>query len=259
MEYAHAEQPREPAGHVVWCSGVTYGAERAARPAFHAHVIAVERWLDAPKISSFTYLSSTRVYDRCYATSEDTELLLKSDAIYAFTKGAGETLVLSAAPSGRVVRLSNVYGSRPESPLFLNDILRQAVLARRIGLQSGIGSSKDYIGLAETLDVLPRIALLGRERIYNVAAGYNTTSGEIIDTLRRIDPEIAVEIPAGAHASVTPQVSVARVRDEFGFVTRPLIEALPELYRDAVAFFKRGAARPAGSAVPGRGDGAASD
>jgi nucleoside-diphosphate-sugar epimerase len=257
-EVPHAEPARGAVGNVVWCSGVTYGAEQSARDAFRAHVVAVERWLDADGIASFTYLSSTRVYDHVVRTTEDTPLLLRSDAIYALTKGAGETLVLSSAPGGRVVRMSNVYGTRPSSPLFLNDVLRQAALHRRIKLQTSLDSAKDYVGLSETIAVIPRIALHGRERVYNVAAGYNTTSREIVDGLRALDPRIVVDVPDPAPRAVTPEISVARIRAEFGFHSRPLTAALPELYRDAVAQFSGASARLAGSATPGRGDGAAS-
>jgi len=236
---SHGDAPAGVAGHVVWCSGVAHGADGAPRPSFRAHVIAIEGWLDAPEIASFTYLSSTRLYDLCDSTNEDTDLILRHDAIYAMTKAAGEALVIAAAPGGRVVRLSNVYGSRPESPLFLNDVLRQAALGRRVRLHTSLDSAKDYVGLDETLEVLPRIALAGRERIYNLAAGRNTTNGEIVAALQHNDPTIELVVDADAPRRISPPVAVTRIQNEFGFAPRPLIDAIPDLYRDACAYFER--------------------
>src|SRR5690242_6703220 len=75
LEFAHADAVEDAVGHLVWCSGVVYGAERSVRDTYRAHVIDVERWLDAPKLASFTYLSSTRMYDYVDRTSEDQALL----------------------------------------------------------------------------------------------------------------------------------------------------------------------------------------
>jgi UDP-glucose 4-epimerase len=83
---SHFEPPHAAAGRIVWCSGVAHGADDAPRPSFRAHVAAIDRWLDAPDITSFTYLSSTRLYDNCASTNEDTDLVLRHDAIYAMTK-----------------------------------------------------------------------------------------------------------------------------------------------------------------------------
>lgn len=258
-EFTHAESARAPVGHLIWCSGVTYGAQQSVRDAYRAHVTAVEGWLDAPGVLSFTYLSSTRVYDHALRTTEDTPLLLGSSAIYALTKSAGETLVLSSATNGRAIRMSNVYGTRPSSPLFLNDVLRQAAMHGRIRLATSLDSAKDYVGLGETVAVIPRLVLAGKERIYNVAAGYNTTSREIVDALLALEPRLVIDVPEDAPRSVTPEISVERIRTEFGFHSRPLTAALPGLYRDAVAAVSaEAAATRVGSGAPGRGDGAAS-
>ena len=49
----------------------------------------------------------------------------------------------------------------------------------------GADSAKDYISLDHVLRLLPMIAATGHHRLYNVAAGRNTTHEAIANALRR--------------------------------------------------------------------------
>lgn len=254
----HDETPADTAGAIVWCSGVSYGAQERPREAFRSHVASLDRWLDAPGIHSFTYLSSSRVYDDADGTSEDVPIGFSLDNVYACSKAAGESLVLACAPNPHIVRLSNVYGSRFESPLFLNDVIRQAVTQRRIALRtSSLDSAKDYVRLESVLDVLPRIALDGAQRIYNVASGSNTPHAQIVAALTLLDPALAVVVPPDAVTTVAPPIDIRRIAEEFGFKGGTLIDDLPQLVGKARTYFSA-PATPTDSAAPGRDGGAAS-
>ena len=150
-EFTHVDSAREAAGHLVWCSGVIYGAERSVRDTYRAHLTDVERWLDAPKLASFTYLSSTRVYDLVDRTSEDT-LLLRSDSIYALTKGAGEALVLSRRPRARRARprTSTERGSSHRCSSTTCCARRPASSTLSCGIARVL---EDYVGLNDTVEL----------------------------------------------------------------------------------------------------------
>jgi nucleoside-diphosphate-sugar epimerase len=228
-----------PLGHVIYASGVSASTAEDASYAYAAHVEGVRRILDAGAFDSLLYLSSTRVYDGATATSEDTAPAVRPAEgrdLYRITKLAGEALCLAhAAPAVRVARLSNVSGANFASPLFLSDVLRQAVRERRVAVRTTRESAKDYIPLGEACRYLIAIARGGRERLYNVAQGENVANGTIYDALAARGIEI--EIAPGAATVLTPPIDVRRLHAEFGPSRESLPALLPQLFEQFAAHF----------------------
>jgi nucleoside-diphosphate-sugar epimerase len=144
----------------------------------------------------------------------------------------GESLSLSSPrPHVRVVRLSNVYGHDFLSHNFLTAVIKEAVENGRVLLRSSMASEKDYVNIKDVVAVLPRIALDGRERIYNVASGVNTSNRELMEAIERVtgcDVEVETEAPT----ILFPKININRIREEFGFSPSSIQESLPELIRD---------------------------
>lgn len=218
-------------GHVIYCSGVAASAAPDAVYAFAAHVDGVRRLL-ALGVTSLLYLSSTRVYGSSPDTREDVPLSVVpgGNEVYRISKIAGETLCLASPhPGVRIARLSNVAGTNFRSSLFLNDILRQAAADGRVAVRTTRDSAKDYILVGDVCRYLYAIAMRGRERVYNVATGTNVENGAIFDALAAASGA-RIEIAADAARAITPPISVARLRAEFGPPREPLLEAIPALY-----------------------------
>jgi nucleoside-diphosphate-sugar epimerase len=218
-------------GHVVYCGGLTGDWRSRPYETLDAHVETPAELVRAGSFDSFLYLSSTRVYDRHPGAlaREDDELTLRPDVeddFYALSKAAGEAVVLAAG--GRVARLSNVYGPRMERHAFLSILLRDAVERGRVTLESSLDSARDFVGLSDVAALLTRIALEGRERIYNVAGGVPVTNAALTDALAQITGcEVAVR--PGAPRVVRPAVDISRAREEFGFAPARLLDDLPAL------------------------------
>jgi nucleoside-diphosphate-sugar epimerase len=219
------------AGHVLFCIGVASDFRTRALDTIAAHVSALERYLREPGWSSFLYLSSTRVYAGSPDGRESTALTLNPtvpDHLYNLSKAAGEALCLTIdAPGLRVVRLANVYGDDAGTGTFVADVLRDARTgAVRFGLAPL--SEKDYVALDDVVALLPRIALQGRERLYNVAAGCNVRVGELAAALERI-AGVRCTFDPGGPAVRFPRVAIDRAVAEFGFRPQQLLDNLPEL------------------------------
>jgi nucleoside-diphosphate-sugar epimerase len=231
-------------GHVICCAGVT--ADFRTRPfdAVRAHVGVPLEWLAEARFDSLLYLSSTRVYTGLLEAREDAVLRIdpgSPDAVYDTSKIMGEALCLaSPRPTVRVVRLSNVYGPDWGSPNFLASIVRDAVERRRIVLQSTLESAKDYVSVDEVVAVLPRIALHGAYRVYNVASGVNTSHGALARRLAELTG-CRVDVADGVPTVTFPPITIDRVRGEFAFRAGSVIDALDELVAQC-------GAHPAGSA-----------
>lgn len=216
-------------GHVFYCIGLT--ADFRSRPldAIDAHVGYLERILRHARFESLLYLSSTRVYLGADSTSEDATLRANPnnpDDLYNFSKLLGEAACLAQSnPAVRVARLSNVYGPGMGSTNFLGAIIRDALSDKRIVLNSAPESEKDYISVDAVVQVLTKIGFEGRERLYNVARGRNTTHREIIDKVAELT-KCAVQLGPQATAVKFRPIDITRLRAlvsaEFSNVTDDL-------------------------------------
>jgi nucleoside-diphosphate-sugar epimerase len=215
-------------GHVFYCLGVDDAPDNPYG-AFESHVAHAANILRFCAFSSMTYLSSTRVYLGARSSREDAELLILPDdgnAIYNATKIAGEQICLAAKnPTVRVVRLSNVLGYAPNSILIVPMLIKNAIKYRKIQLTISPQSSKDYIAIEDVVDLLPRIALEGKLRCYNVASGINVKIGDIVPIIRNALPSDC-EWCAGAPTTDFPPIDIGRIQSEFSFTPRPPIDAV---------------------------------
>jgi nucleoside-diphosphate-sugar epimerase len=227
----HVLAARQNVGHVIDCIGLTGDFRSRPLDTAHAHVGVTAHCLGMMNFESFLYLSSTRVYARATATQEETPLpCMPTDPsdLYNLTKLAGETLCLNdPRPAVRVVRVSNVYGSNM-ADTFLGQVLLEGHATSSVRFRQTADSSKDYIGLDAVLRALPQIARVGRHRLYNLAAGHNTTHAMIARVLRDTcgwDTSFAPDVPTVRFLPI----DITRLRSEFAPALSTLSDDLPTL------------------------------
>ena len=92
-------------------------------------------------------------------------------------------------------------------------------------------STKDYVSLAEVTRLLPAIATGGRHRLYNLAAGVNTSHAAIAVVLRRRFGW-HVDFAPGAPTVRFPPIDIARLTVEFGAALSNLSADLATLVAD---------------------------
>jgi nucleoside-diphosphate-sugar epimerase len=224
-----------PLGHVLFCIGVTADFRRRPWDTLDAHVGALTALLRRGNFSSLLYLSSARVYQRLDPDRPATEdAVLPVDVqdpgeLYNLSKLAGEAACLAAAsPTVRIARLANVYGGDRSSENFLATILRDAGERGHVHLQTALGSAKDYVSIADVIWALPRIAVSGGHRLYNVASGRTVSHREIVALLER-HCGCTVSVAAGAPELRQPPVAITRLQREFGFCPAALDADFPSL------------------------------
>jgi nucleoside-diphosphate-sugar epimerase len=220
---------RRPLGHVIYAIGLTADFRQRPFDTVQAHVSVLAELLQHGDFESLLYLSSTRLYARAAKGCEDSPLtVLAQDPsdLYNLSKLMGESLCLQDARSGiRVARLSNVVGGdNAESANFLASLLREARTGR-IVLRTAADSAKDYIHIDDVVQLLPRIATCGRERIYNVASGIQITHSQWADLLA-VHTGCTVRVAPGAKAVSFIPIDIGRIQTEFDFQPRPVLDAL---------------------------------
>ena len=232
----------ESLGHVIYAIGVT--ADFRSRPfdTVDAHISVLSSVLRRSKYESFTYLSSTRIYDGAESTNENTGFIVNpadpSD-LYNLSKLMGEALCLAQPNDAvRIARLSNVYGDHAagalvESQNFLEALIYEAVSDGRIELHTSLDSAKDYVAVDDVCQALTQIALTGTERIYNVAAGQNINHAQLTETLAAVTG-CSIEVASNSPKIEFPAINITRLSQLFltegkDWSPAPLLDHLPHL------------------------------
>jgi nucleoside-diphosphate-sugar epimerase len=224
------ELPAGALGNVIYCIGVT--ADFRVRPfdAVDAHVCTLVDFVRRASFDSILYLSSARMYlGRSGVAHENDDVAvnpLRFEDLYNISKTMGESIVLSLGAKGRVARPSTVYGRR-QRDTFLDLVLEEA-RSGSVVFRSAPEAVRDYVGADDAAEVLVKIAMSGRERIYNIASGVSITNGELAEAIAR-HTGCRVSFAADAAAAVFPRMDNERIRSEFGFTTPPFLDALPAL------------------------------
>ncbi|MBM5809018.1 MAG: SDR family oxidoreductase [Cyanobacteria bacterium M_surface_9_m1_291] len=208
---------REPAS-VLYTIGLTADFRSRPHATAEAHVGLLSQVLQRPGLEHLLLLSSTRVYGRSSATDETTPLpCLSSDPsdVYNLSKLLGEALVLQdPRPGCRVVRLSNVVGAGQPSTTFLGQVLEAAQQHGRVRLEQPASIAKDYVALSDVVRLLPQIAQGGRQRLYNLASGTNTSHREIAELLLQRGIAVDLHEPATPAPPASP-IAITRLEAEF--------------------------------------------
>jgi nucleoside-diphosphate-sugar epimerase len=207
-------------GHIFYCIGVSGDFLQRPLDTMAAHVGVLERVLRECGFDSLLYFSSTRIYRRSASTSETAEITVQSaelSDLYNISKLAGEALCFSdRRETVRIARLSNVFDDSFVSSSFVTELFQQAKNSGKIQLRSTPNSAKDYLLVKDMLPLLVKITLQGRERIYNVASGVNTTNQAITDVFSTV-LKCAVDHTHNAPVVIHPCIDISRITNEFSF------------------------------------------
>ncbi len=219
-------------GHVIYAVGLT--ANFRARPydTVRAHVSNLMDFFEHSNFESFLYLSSTRVYLKGKKADENADVRVNPndpEDLYNLSKLMGESICFaSEKPNVRVVRLSNVFGKKTDSSDFLSTVISDAVEKGVVFLKSGLESEKDYISIDDVVDLLPKIAVSGQRRLYNLASGKNVSHRQLLDEIQKITG-CEIRMTEAAESTVFPAISIRRIQNEFAFSPTLLIPSLKNL------------------------------
>lgn len=230
----NAPQDGTNAGHVIYAIGLTGDFRHRLHETIEAHVTVLSQMLQTLRFDSFLYLSSTRVYgglpaDQPARETSPLRLLPNPDTVYDLSKLLGEAICLAQPQNTvRVARLSHVFGTGQSEDLFIGAVLSQACKNRRVTIEEAPQSSKDYIAVEAVVSLLERIALQGRERIYNVASGTPCSHAALAEKIAQATGA-TVEFAPDGPLRVFPPVDIHRLRSEFAFKPPSILDYIGSL------------------------------
>jgi nucleoside-diphosphate-sugar epimerase len=223
----------EHLGHVVYAIGMTGNYRQFPLETIDSHVSELVNRINGARYDSWLFLSSTRVYglSKLHAKEDEKISIVPGlDGIYDISKLLGESICLSQTnPHVRVVRLSNVYGPGQSSNTFLGSLFRSIDDGNDVVIDEDRKSSKDYISIYDVVNMLEKIALTGKSRLYNLASGISTTHEDIAASISNLSGKPVIfsnSLPRRVLASV----DISLLRNEFAFEPRTILNDMKSLF-----------------------------
>ena len=220
-------------GDVIYCIGLTADFRNSPFETVEAHVCYLSEVLRTCEFRSLLDLSSSRVYQNKAAPAREEDTLQvapsRRDDLYNLSKLMGESLSFSSDKKIRVVRLSNVYGKDFDSQNFLSKIIRQAISQSTLTISSAPDAARDYVSIDDAVDALIEIATRGKHNLYNVASGMNVTNEKLIKKISELTGCRITFDPRSVTAIRFPLISIDRMRSEFDFRPRSVLENMSSL------------------------------
>ena len=221
---------QENLGDIIYCIGLTADFRSKPFETVEAHVCKLNGILSHCSFSSLTYLSSTRVYiNSASGMAAETDKIMvdpmNAEDLYTLTKLTGERLCLSSGKNTKIARMSNVVGKSDVPANFLSQVINDIQQKGEVELHQTLSSAKDYIFIDDAVELLINIALYGKEKIYNVASGINTTNVEIVENLQKYF-SFNVEVNAKAREVIFPLIINDKICSEFRYTPKKILEQL---------------------------------
>ena len=215
-------------GNVMYCVGVT--GSRFKTEQFNvvdAHISLMAQILEKGRFASFLYMSSARVYEESLTgTKESACFGVDPSSIsdfYNLSKLMGESLILNCdLPNARIARVSYAVDFADDSTDNISVFLR-AALSGSVKFTAHEESVKDYVVMTDVIDVLPKIALHGKSKIYNVASGENISTRQIANLLVE-ELGCSIEFIPGEQVRRPQQIDISLLSREMSYRPMSLLD-----------------------------------
>jgi len=191
---------------------------------------------------TFLFLSTSEVYlgSLHFPSSEGDFGQIGPDhqrAPYVIGKSYGETVMSSLRRAGintKVARVALAYGPGTErdDSRVLNQLIKRGITEKKSALMDQGKAIRTYCYVADTVEMLMNIALLGKSMLYNVGGVSRVTILELAETVGKLlEVEVTTSLSKGFLTSAPEEVSLdmSKYSQEFGAVDFKTLQSGLEL------------------------------
>ena len=116
----------------------------------------------------------------------------------------------------KIIRVSNILGYSPKSPLVFPMFVKNAIFKKQITISINKNSSKDFVHIDDVVQLIIKIIKKGKSNIYNLASGKNI---ELITLANMIKSKIKCKIILKNQSIkiIEPKINITKIRNEFNF------------------------------------------
>ena len=211
--------------HVIYCIGNQNWLDNL-QTTYEANLGMLAKILFNNRFKSFTLISSTRLYlaNKQNETNENNFIKVdtsRSNFFYNSLKITAENLCLSINKKNiKVVRFSNLYANKfTKQKYILPSLIRDATLKKKITLKIGKNSTKDFIHVEDAFNILLKIIIKSKHRMYNIANGKNYKISEIVKKIKELT-NCKILLKQNIKTIKEPKININRIKKEFRYKTK---------------------------------------
>lgn len=217
-------------GHIIYCIG-SDNWKSDTYNSFNANLGYLPLIIKNNKFKSFTYISSCRIYNNSKKTSEDCSFNLNptfDTEYYNLKKILSENFLFSSKINFKIIRVSNIYGYSPKSPLVFPMFVKNAINKKKIFISINKNSSKDFIHIDDVVKMIIKIITKSKSNIYNLASGKNI---KLITLAKAIQKKIGSKIILKNQSKkiIEPKININKIKKEFNFKPKKLLDDLEKV------------------------------
>tara|TARA_B100000900_G_scaffold416028_1_gene448589 strand:+ start:605 stop:1390 length:786 start_codon:yes stop_codon:yes gene_type:complete len=219
-------------GHVIYCIG-SDNWKKDTFNSFNANLGYIPIILEKNKFKSFTFISSCRIYNNAVLSDENSlfEFNPKDpDEFYNLKKLLAENYLFASRKKIKIVRISNIIGYSPKSPLVFPMFIKNAINKKKIFISINKNSTKDFIHVEDVVRLIFKVITSGKEKVYNIANGKNI---KLIDLAKKIKKIIKCDIVLKNQGKtiLEPKININKIKREFNFKSRNVLLDLKDIIK----------------------------
>jgi nucleoside-diphosphate-sugar epimerase len=222
-------------GNIIYCIGSDLW-KKDIYNSYYANLGYIPEIIEKNKFSTFTFLSSIRIYNKSKSSKEESNLNINPnypDNYYNIKKICAESYLLSSKKKVKIIRLANLYGENFYAPIVLPTFIRSAIIKGQILISINKNSLKDYLNIDDATNIILKIIQSGKESIYNVASGTRISLISIANQIKKVTNCKIILSNQGVKVNET-LINISKIKKEFNF--KPSTYLLKELDRLVIKF-----------------------
>lgn len=220
-------------GNIIYCIGSDLW-KKDIYNSYYANLGYIPEIIEKNKFSTFTFLSSIRIYNKSKSSKEENNLSINpndADNYYNIKKICAESYLLSSRKKVRIIRLANLYGENFYAPIVLPTFIRSALKKKKILISINKNSLKDYLSVHDAINIILKIIQSGKESIYNVASGSRISLISIANQIKKIT-NCKIILSNQDNKINESLIDISKIKKEFNFKpSSSLFEELDHLIK----------------------------
>ena len=226
---------RKNLGNIIYCIGSDLW-KKDIYNSYYANLGYIPEIVEKNKFSTFTFLSSIRIYNNSTSSKEESNLCINPNFhndYYNIKKICAESYLLNSKKKVKIIRLTNLYGENYNAPIVLPTFIRSAIKKRKILISINKNSLKDYLSIDDAMNIILKIIQSGKESIYNVASGKRISLISIANQIKKITN--CKIIYSNQDKKINEKlINISKIEKEFNF--KPSTSLLKDLNRLVIKF-----------------------
>ncbi len=220
-------------GNIIYCIG-SDDWKNDIFNSFNANLGFIPTIIEKNNFKSFTFISSCRIYNNSTTNNETSHFKFNPtdrEEFYNLKKVLAENYLFASKKKIKIVRVSNIVGFSPKSPLVFPMFVKNAINKKKIIISINKNSTKDFIHIDDVVKMIAKISIKGKENVYNIANGNNIKLIDLAENIKKII-KCKIVLKNQNKFVFEPKININKIKKEFNFKSKNIFENLNKVLEE---------------------------